>query len=77
MEYIHNRYNALVKVGQDGKKKIYKYGLMFRSFNELLEFERRPTQREKVRKLPYVGGYQDQDKVANEREVWLKAKGEY
>ena len=49
MEYIHNRYNALVKVDENGKKTIHKYGFTFRTFNELFEYERTIDKKQETR----------------------------
>ena len=63
MEYIHDRYDALVKVDdKTGKKTIHKYGLTFRSFNGLLEYERTIDKKQAT---------------TNDKDAWLKSKGEY
>lgn len=62
MEYIHNRYNALDKVDENGKKTIHKYGLTFRTFNELFEYERTIDKKQAT---------------TNDKDAWLNSKGEY
>lgn len=63
MEYIHNRYDVLVRVDdKTGKKTIHKYGLTFRTFNELLEYERTIDKKKST---------------TNDKDSWLKSKGEY
>lgn len=64
MEYIHNRYDALVRVDdKTGKKTIHKYGLTFRTFNELIEYERSIDKKKSTNTI--------------DKNAWLKSKGEY
>lgn len=62
MEYIHQRYDALIKVDKNGKKTIHKYRLTFRTFNELLEYKRTIDKKQAT---------------SNDKDAWLKSKGEY
>lgn len=75
MEYIHNRYNARVKVDDNGKKHIYKYGLVFGNFNELLKFEQEYKGR-KNRASSNIDSF-SRKCASGDIDFWLRAKGEY
>lgn len=75
MEYIHNRYNARVRVDDNGKKHIYKYGLVFGTFNELLKFEQ--EFKRKKNKVSSNIDYFSRNNSSGDVDLWLRAKGEY
>lgn len=71
--YYHHRYETVVKVNDAGKKAIHKHGLIFRTFTDLLEFEREYHKQSKQKSNnTFLSSNTNVDK-----DLYLKAKGEY